>query len=314
MEFASPLGYALSWFVNLIRDVDIDPKTLITLVVIVDAADIALVTASYKAFETDFGYSPRQLGTLSAVQGLSFSLSLPFWGMFLPRYGSRYLLCLACFVWMITTLATPHASWFYLALVVRLFNGAALSGVMPISQAILADVVQEQNRGTAFGLLGSLHTLAKILVSYYVISMDRRWSECYYLVSIITLFLLVLIYVKLPASYGKTAIAESQSVGHFLADSWSTMKRIFTIPSFAILVAQGVAGGTPWQAMSFLNLYWVNRGFTAEQAARVSALTQCGAMVGCLLGGWLGDVFARRVFNYYICNYKMIIMVALSDV
>lgn len=295
-----PLASKIPFFSNWIRflqQFDIDPKTLVILVATVDAADLALVAASYKAFETDFGFTPRQLGLLSAAQGFSYALALPFWGMFLPRLGCRFLLCGACLGWMFTTFATPFANWFAAAILVRVLNGAALSGVMPISQAIIADVTEEQSRGQAFGCMQSLHQLAKVIVSYYVISMATRWAECYFVIGFITLMLFTLIYAKLPESYGKNMMTQNQTPSQFLKDSWDTMKKIVMIPSFCILVLQGISGGTPWQAMSFLNLYWVTRGFSHEQAARVSALTQCGGIFGVLFGGWLGDQAARKVLD-----------------
>jgi hypothetical protein len=85
-----------------------DPQVLVTLVATVDAADGALFSASFKAMEISFGFSPTRLGVLQMWQSLSFSLSLPAWGMFLPAKGARYLLCLSCFLWAVSTLMTPH--------------------------------------------------------------------------------------------------------------------------------------------------------------------------------------------------------------
>jgi len=73
-----------------------DPAVLVTIVATVDAADSALFGASFKAMETEFGFTPGKLGVLQMWQSLSFSLSLPVWGAFLPVLGARYLLISAC--------------------------------------------------------------------------------------------------------------------------------------------------------------------------------------------------------------------------
>ena len=51
----------------------------------------ALFSASFKAMERSFGFTPGKIGVLQMWQSLSFSLSLPVWGVFLPALGARYL-------------------------------------------------------------------------------------------------------------------------------------------------------------------------------------------------------------------------------
>ena len=48
----------------------------------------ALFAASFKAMERSFGFTPAKLGVLQMWQSLSFSLSLPVWGVFLPALGA----------------------------------------------------------------------------------------------------------------------------------------------------------------------------------------------------------------------------------
>jgi hypothetical protein len=69
-----------------------NPQALVTLVATVDAADLALFAASFKAMEVSFGFTPGKLGMLQMWQSLSFSVCLPVWGVFLPVHGARYLL------------------------------------------------------------------------------------------------------------------------------------------------------------------------------------------------------------------------------
>ena len=50
--------------------------------------------------------------------------------------GARYLLCLASLMWAVSTAMTPLAPLFELQCLLRCVNGAALSGVMPITQVL----------------------------------------------------------------------------------------------------------------------------------------------------------------------------------
>ncbi|CAD7963599.1 unnamed protein product [Amoebophrya sp. A120] len=276
----------------------IDPKILIMLVNMVDSADMSLIASCMKAFERDFGFRPSDLGILGLCQAASFSLTLPIWGAALPKYGCRTLLSLACWVWMITTFLTPMGHTLAMQACLRILNGAALSGVMPVSQAVLADIVDEDQRGQAFGWVGALHSVAKVIVTYYVLAMGENWAQCFYLVGFATFLLIILLYTQLPDSYGKQTQMVDSVTGEpisFGEQAIRAAKRILQIPSFMVLVAQGVVGGTPWQAMSFLNMYWLTLGFSNTEAATIAAVINSGGILGCLLGGTMGDFFARNV-------------------
>lgn len=188
----------------------LSPQLLITIVSVVEAMDLALVTASFKALEQSFGFSPRQLGLLQSAQALSFSLMLPVWGALIPIHGCRRLLTLGCWVWCFSTLLTPLCPALEQQLVLRVSNGAALSAVVPISQAILAEVVDESNRGKAFGLLGSLGVISKIGIVYWVVAAGENWGHCYYAVGLLALWLIWLVNRHLPEEYVRAPAFFSQ--------------------------------------------------------------------------------------------------------
>ncbi|CAD7944600.1 unnamed protein product [Amoebophrya sp. A25] len=269
----------------------LSPVTLIIIVCMVDAADRALIDACYKPFEKDFGFRPRDLGFMTLCQLLSASIALPFWGAALPKYGARKLLGLSCTLWAGTTFLSPWASNIWAQCFVRLINGAALSGVMPVSQAVLADVIPEERRGAAFGTVGSLHTIAKVVVTYFVISAGDNWRWGFYIIGSVSFLLIYLIQTQLPEDYGKS---EASREGYGMM-AIRIMRKIVKIPSFCVLVLQGVAGGTPWQTFSFLNMYWLTLGFSNEEAATIASVSCSGAIFGAFLGGRLGDFSARLI-------------------
>eukprot|EP00396_MALV-II-16_sp_LP-1_P000124 gene124-117_t len=458
-----------------IADVFLDPIFLINLISTVDAADGALFHASFKQMERQFHYTPSNLGFLSTCQGLAYSISLPIWAALLPKRGCRDLLMVCCGAWGITTMFTPICSPFVLQCILRAFNGAALAGVMPIAQTIVAEEVRESGRGFAFGKMTALHVLAKCAVSYRVISLGRDWAEIYFILTLVTAFLMLLIMAALPRNYGKedeiyqyrrvcesvacnqsfafggvslqvgenhnaggmgvdsvASVASMQSMGglagmgagmggsfaispgrragdrhggggadddlecsprnaqadqmelqdpndiaanplgdtqfadmsgkpaannnpnvlqnqgggsifetdgklqnvnvrpvaaqslqhdspkktqvaaqslqHWVADNLLIMRKIVQIPSFLVLIVQGIVGSIPWQAMAFLNMYWAALGFSDEHCARISAITHLGGVIGALFGGWFGDCMARR----HSRNYGRILVAQIS--
>lgn len=66
------------------------------------------------------------------------------------------------------------------------------------------------------------------------------------------------------------------------------------MPTFVIIILQGIVGSTPWTAMVFLTLYLQLLGFSDLTASSLLALLMAGTAVGGLMGGWLGDRVAEK--------------------
>lgn len=77
-------------------------------------------------------------------------------------------------------------------------------------------------------------------------------------------------------------------------DFWRRGGTILSIPTYRVLVLQGLVGGLPWQAISFVNMYWLTVGFSDSQAAWITSIGHSGAIVGVLCGGFLADALALR--------------------
>jgi hypothetical protein len=69
----------------------------------------------------------------------------------------------------------------------------------------------------------------------------------------------------------------------------SKLVKYFGIPSFRVIVAQGVFGTIPGQAMSFMILYMQYTGLTDFHASCMVGVQLVGSACGVLLGGLVGD-------------------------
>ena len=75
--------------------------------------------------------------------------------------------------------------------------------------------------------------------------------------------------------------------------SWQEIRSMLLIPSFLVIILQGIVGSTPWNALVFFTLWLQLVGFTDFAAAAVTASFAIGAAFGGLLGGIIGDRLAR---------------------
>ena len=82
---------------------------------------------------------------------------------------------------------------------------------------------------------------------------------------------------------------EEESVSATLRAVWQETQECMRIPTFWVIVGQGVAGSTPWAAWGFSTLWLQLICFRSELAANIRAMFTVGNIFGTLFGGWLGD-------------------------
>ncbi len=74
-------------------------------------------------------------------------------------------------------------------------------------------------------------------------------------------------------------------------------KSVMRIPSFQIIVAQGVSRSFPGSALAFAPMWLELTGFSHEKTAFLWTILVVGASFGGLFGGWMGDILAKRLPN-----------------
>ena len=65
--------------------------------------------------------------------------------------------------------------------------------------------------------------------------------------------------------------------------------QVTKIPTFQVIIVQGILGSTPWNALVFLTVYLQLIGFSDMDAALVNSVFLAGAALGGVLGGVVGD-------------------------
>ena len=75
---------------------------------------------------------------------------------------------------------------------------------------------------------------------------------------------------------------------------WAVL-RFLTIPSFSILVLQGIFGSIPWSIMGNNLLYFKLAGLQDWESSILTAEFTAAGMLGAPLGGFVADSLARRL-------------------
>lgn len=191
----------------------------------------------------------------------------------------------------------------------RGLNGIGLAIVTPAIQSLVADSTEDSNRGTAFGwlqLTGNFGSIIGGMCSVLIASTSfmgiSGWRISFHLVGIISVVvgILVCLFANDP-NFSETNRAQDR-IQHKpfwseIKDLVKEAKSVMRIPSFQIIVAQGVSGSFPWSALSFATMWLELIGFSHKTTAFIWMLFIIAGSLGGLFGGKMGDLLAKRLPN-----------------
>lgn len=192
----------------------------------------------------------------------------------------------------------------------RGLNGIGLAIVVPAIQSLVADSTIDSNRGVAFGWLQLTGNFGSIIGSLFSVLMASTtivgipgWRIAFHLVALISVIvgILVRLFANDPHYSNNdgraTYQAPNKSFYSELKDLMKEAKSVMRIPSFQIIVAQGVFGSFPWSGLSFATLWLELIGFSHGTTALLWTLFIVAASFGSLFGGWMGDYLSLRLPN-----------------
>lgn len=190
----------------------------------------------------------------------------------------------------------------------RGLNGIGLAIVIPAIKSLVADSTDDSNRGMAFGwlqLTGNVGSIIGGLSSVLIASTSFMgipgWRIAFHLVGLISV--IVGLLVRLFASDPRCSVIDgrnqipSKSFLLELKDLMKEAKSVIKIPSFQIIVAQGVSGTFPWSALSFAPMWLELIGFSHGTTAILWTIFVIATSIGGLFGGKMGDVISKRLPN-----------------
>ena len=192
----------------------------------------------------------------------------------------------------------------------RGLNGIGLAIVTPAIQSLVADSTDDTNRGTAFGWLqltgnfGSIiGGLLSVLIASTTVMGIPGWRIAFHLVAILSVVIGALVHLfandpRFTDSDGKRK--EQPPHKPFKEDVKELVKEakaVMKVPSFQILVAQGVSGSFPWSSLSFAPMWLELMGFSHKKTATILTLFNVAGSLGGLFGGKMGDTLAKPLPN-----------------
>jgi len=289
-----------------------------------------LLPALYRFVGASFQARPTQLGNLTLARALAQALASPCAGI-LGHYANRItVLCVGAAIWGTMTAAFSFTNSIAAAIPFWTCNGIGLSFLIPSAQSLTADYNPEERRGRAFGLLYMVGAIGALLGALYATNIGgtqplgiEGWRFAFLTVALASWAIGIATWVlgddpryTLDLRYKVESSSDAQPHA-----TWRTTLRdtseVVTIPTFGIIVLQGIVGSTPWSALVFLTLYFQLLGMSDFTASLLVAVFLACNAAGGLLGGLIGDWAARRWPDHgriWVCQFSVGIGVPLSFV
>ncbi|KAJ6366153.1 hypothetical protein OIU77_002684 [Salix suchowensis] len=230
---------------------------------IMQRADESLLPGVYKEVGAALHTDPTGLGSLTLFRSVVQSSCYPLAAYLAARHNRAHVIALGAFLWAAATFLVAISSTYSQVAISRGLNGIGLAIVIPAIQSLVADSTDEKQSRVVVGVL--VRIFAK----------DPHFSdtEC-----------------RAKDKTPHTFISEFKDL---IKDAKSVMK----IPTFQIIVAQGVTGTFPWSGLSFAPMWLELIGFSHKQTASLLNIFVIGASFGSLFGGRMGDILAKRLPN-----------------
>merc|ERR1740121_3023688 len=94
--------------------------------------------------------------------------------------------------------------------------------------------------------------------------------------------------------HADAASLAGQGILATVASELRSLCGFFTMPTFCVMIMQGIFGTIPWSVMGYMTLFFQLSGIEDGLVAVLTGLGPVAGAVGNILGGLVADGFARR--------------------
>ena len=271
---------------------------------VLDGADVMILSLSLNSIRNDFGLSSTEAGFLGTITVLSLAVGGLFGGWASDRFGRVKVIATSILIFSILTGFLGMTRTVTEFAILRALSGLGLGCVYIVSVGLIAEYVPTIKRATMLSILGTGYTVGYIVASLIAgnVIPEFGWRPAYMLFWV-GIFLAFIMYAFIPeseswknskkniAEIAKTEKVESR-LGFLLRDKavlkilllWLTVSAVFHV---------GYTGVNHWMP-TFVETE-LNINYKAMTYYMIASWT---AMIGGkLFAGYLGDKFGRR-FSY----------------
>lgn len=258
-----------------------------------DNTESGLVNTLFPVIRQALSLGIDALGILTSISRFARMLFGPLWSMVADRFGRKRILFVVTGLWGLWTAAAGFAQDFNQLLILYAIGVIGTVAGEPISNGLLANLFDENERGKAYGAIRSIGTAGGLVLTPLIgqlANIENGWRYGMFIMGGISLLsgILILLFVTEPE---KRTLSEAEELKQFRLRDVATL---FKTPSF-LLLAGMLPLVTSLVLFAFFVTYFVDvRGWKTAEAAILYTVFMAGFAVSSFFGGFLGDYFDKR--------------------
>jgi predicted MFS family arabinose efflux permease len=276
------------------------PRTalvLLTALNLLNYIDRSVLNAVQPLIQSEFHVSDAQIGRLTTVFLIFYTLAAPFMGPLADRYSRRLIISLGAFAWSGATLLTAVTHSYDALLIRHTLVGVGEASFVTISPTVVADLFPESVRGRVLGFF-YLAIPVGFALGYPIggyFGTHYGWRVPFLLAGFpgFVLGALVLLLPDPPRGQFDSLkeTPERRSVRGLVRNP------AFLTATFGMAMMTFAQGGLLVWMPTFLSRM---RGYTLLQANNLfGVILAIDGTIASLAGGWLGDRLLRRTRSAY---------------
>jgi MFS family permease len=177
---------------------------------------------------------------------------------------------------------------------------------------MVADVTAESRQGKVFSRIQAAYLVGGMITAQVTIPISTEqvlglqgWRVAFVVVGLFSIAVAGIVFFLLeepPLIQRQGGNQEDhqqhQSFCKVLLSEAKTLLAFFRMPTFCVMIMQGIFGTIPWTVMPMLTLFFQLSGLSNMEAALLGTIGQISGVIGTMLGGIICDRLARR-FGYH---------------
>ena len=276
------------------------PRTalaLLTALNLLNYIDRSVLNAVQPLIQGEFHVSDAQIGRLTTVFLIFYTLAAPVMGPLADRHSRRLIIALGAFAWSGITLLTAFVHSYDSLLIRHTLVGVGEASFVTISPTFVADLFPESKRGRVLGVF-YLAIPVGFALGYPIggyFGTHYGWRTPFYIAGLPGFLLAALmLFVPEPERGRFDSLPETAARGTIRGLTRNPAFLTATLGMAMMTFAQG--GLLVWMP-TFLSRM---RGYSLLHANQLFGLIiAVDGTIAALLGGWLGDRLLRRTKGAY---------------
>jgi MFS transporter, Spinster family, sphingosine-1-phosphate transporter len=276
------------------------PRTalaVLTALNLLNYIDRSVLNAVQPLIQNEFHVSDAQLGRLTTVFLIFYTLAAPVMGPLADRYSRRLIIALGAFAWSGVTLLTAFVHSYDALLIRHTLVGVGEASFVTISPTFVADLFPEAKRGRVLGVFYLAipvgFALGYLVGGYF--GTRYGWRTPFYVAGVPGFLLAtVMLFIPEPERGQFDSLRETPERGRVLGLARNPAFLTATLGMAMMTFAQG--GLLVWMP-TFLSRM---RGYSLLEANKLFGLIiAVDGTIAALAGGWLGDRLLLRTRSAY---------------